>query len=288
MKHLTFNAGFDTRDTGEDIVFNNKMWISNGYYHGNVTYRDLWSSSDGINWNKELSYTPYDPYSEMVVYNGKIWAVKGSVWNSEDGVNWTKVLDQTPFGLRSYGETVVFNNKIFQLGNGKDVWCTEDGVTWELIANQAPYGDRKNSFVTVFNERLWLMGGYKEQANTPPEQGYANFTTFNDVWVSSDGSNWELVTNNASWPARQWAIVKVFDNKMWIIGGYSNKENTNLNDTWYSEDGVNWTQFTSGLMYTPRHEPTVIPFNGSLYILAGNEHPVLNDSWRIDKISVID
>jgi|TARA_Y100000296_G_scaffold86747_1_gene127642 hypothetical protein len=286
MNHLSFNCAFSPRDTGEDIVFNGKMWISNGYYHGNVTSRDLWSSINGVTWNMEVSDTPYDSYSEMVVYNGKIWAIKGSVWNSSDGVNWQLISSTTPFGIRSYGETVVFKNKIFQLGNGMDVWSTEDGVNWELIANQAPYGNRKNSFVTVFNGRLWLMGGYREETATPPEQAYSGFTSFNDVWVSDNGKDWSLVTLNATWTERQWSIVKVFDNKMWIIGGFSNKENRNLNDTWFSSDGVTWTEFTSGLMYTPRHEATVIPFEGSLYILAGNEHPVLNDSWRIDKVPV--
>ena len=49
--------------------------------------------------------------------------------------------------------------------------------------------------------------------------------------MSSDGSNWDLITENAPWEERQWAVVKVFDNKLWLIGGYSNKKNKNLNDT---------------------------------------------------------
>ncbi len=104
---ITDKAAFSPRDTAEDLVYDGKMWIRNGYYHGGKLTRDLWSSTDGANWTLVNAATPYDGYSEMVVFDGKMWAIKGSVWNSTDGVNWTQVLAKTPFGARGYGEVVV-------------------------------------------------------------------------------------------------------------------------------------------------------------------------------------
>jgi len=121
---LVDKAAFSPRDTAEDVVFAGKMWLSNGYYHGNKLSRDLWSAPDGITWTQVSNATPYDGYSEMVAYKGKMWAVKGSVWNSSDGVEWTQVLAKTPFGKRGYGELVVFQDKMWQLGCGRDVWCS--------------------------------------------------------------------------------------------------------------------------------------------------------------------
>ncbi len=72
--------------------------------------------------------TPYDPYCEPAVYRNKLWAVKGSVWNSEDGLHWSCVNPKTPFGVRGYGELVVFQDMMWQLGSGPDVWRTRDGV----------------------------------------------------------------------------------------------------------------------------------------------------------------
>ncbi|MBM4079446.1 MAG: hypothetical protein FJ278_07080, partial [Planctomycetes bacterium] len=132
-------AAFSPRDTAEDMVFNGKMWISNGYVAGGKLVRDLWSSSDGVTWTLVSDNTPYDGYGEMVVYDGKIWAVKASVWNSSDGVNWKQVSEKTPFGARGYGELVVFRDRMWQLGSGKDVWHTADGVKWECANANAPF-----------------------------------------------------------------------------------------------------------------------------------------------------
>ena len=101
------HAPFVERDTAEDAVFLGKMWISNAYSPGGALLRDLWNSEDGITWTKVLDETPYTGYAEMVVFQDKLWAIKGGVWNSTDGVNWTQVLEKTPFGAPGYGEVVV-------------------------------------------------------------------------------------------------------------------------------------------------------------------------------------
>ena len=45
------SAAFSPRDTAEDLVYDGRMWLSNGYYHGDVLTRDLWSSSNGVTWD---------------------------------------------------------------------------------------------------------------------------------------------------------------------------------------------------------------------------------------------
>jgi leucine-zipper-like transcriptional regulator 1 len=134
---VTEHAAFTPRDTAEDAVFLGKMWLSNAYNTEGKLTRDLWNSTDGVTWTKVLDETPYDGYSEMVVYHDKLWAIKGSVWNSSDGVNWTQVCAKTPFGTIGYGECVVFQDKIWQLG-GASVWNTSDGVTWNRVLETRP------------------------------------------------------------------------------------------------------------------------------------------------------
>ncbi|OIN98331.1 hypothetical protein AUJ66_01150 [Candidatus Desantisbacteria bacterium CG1_02_38_46] len=274
-------AEFSPRDTAEDLVFDGKMWLSNGYYHGNVLYRDLWCSKDGATWTLVSDTTPYDGYSEMVVYDNKMWAVKGSVWTSTDGINWTKVSDKTPFGVKGYGELIVHNDKIWQLGSGSDVWNTTDGINWTCTIKSAPYGRRFASAVTVFKDKLWLMGGSTPETNTPPEKGYPTATTHNDVWCSSDGANWTCVLEHAPWAPRQWFISKVYANKMWIIGGYDNVNAANLGDVWYTEDGINWVELVSETKFSGRHECTCYVYDKSLWVVAGNSWPVMNDVWKL-------
>ena len=274
-------AAFSPRDTSEDLVFSDKMWLSNGYYHGNVLSRDLWCSSDGVTWTLVNAETPYDGYSEMVAYKDKMWAVKGSVWNSTDGVNWQKVAERTPFGSRGYGELLVHDGKMWQLGSGQDIWHSADGKNWTCAVKAATYGRRAASAVVAFNDRLWLIGGRVPNRNDPPEKGYEQYTTFNDVWSSADGVSWKCDLEHAPWAPRMWFISKAYAGRMWIIGGYDNVNHKNFGDVWYSDDGVQWHEFQSKTSFEPRHEPTCYVFKKSLWVVAGNTWPVRNDVWRL-------
>lgn len=278
---VTDEAAFSPRDTAEDVVYDGRMWLSNGYYHGGVLTRDLWSSTDGVRWTLINPDTPYDGYSEMVAYDGKMWAVKGSVWHSTDGVNWTLGAASTPFGSRGYGELVVHRGRMWQLGSGRDVWHSGDGVNWTLATDDALFGNRAASAVVVFADKLWLMGGRVSRVNTPPEKGYPEYTTFNDVWCSEDGASWTRVLEHAPWAPRMWFISKVYDGKMWIIGGYDNANYKNFSDVWYSTDGVTWEEFVSETRFEDRHEPTCYVYDNSLWVVAGNTWPVVNDVWRL-------
>ena len=278
---VTEKAAFSPRDTSEDAVFNGKMWISNGYYHGNVLTRDLWRSEDGATWTRVSDATPYDGYSEMVVYKGKMWAIKGSVWSSADGEEWTQVLEKTPFGIRGYGEAVVFQDRIWQLGSGKDVWHTTDGAEWTCATDSAAYGKRSATAVAVFEDKLWVMGGSTSKRNDPPEKGYDTMTTLNDVWCSADGATWDRVLEHAPWAPRMWFIARAYAGRLWIIGGYDNVNSRNLGDVWYTEDGKTWHEFKAKTVFSPRHEPTVYVYDNSLWVVAGNHWPVQNDVWRL-------
>lgn len=278
---VTESAQWGPRDTAEPFVLNQQLWLSNGYYHGNVLYPDLWASKNGRHWRIVLEETPYRPYAEMVVYGGLVWAIKGSVWNSPDGENWQRVLEQTPFGTRGYGEALVHNGRIFQLGSGDDVYATSDGVNWECIADGLPFGNRAGSAVASFRGRLWLMGGRVGTPNDPPEEGYETWTTFNDVWSSEDGVTWERVLEHAPWAARTWFVAEVYRDRLWIIGGYDNVHHANFAEVWHTDDGVTWHQMPVPEGFKSRHEPTAWVFEGSLWIAGGNTWPVLNDVWRL-------
>jgi hypothetical protein len=278
---VTEHAAFSPRDTAEGVVFGGKLWLSNGYYHGNVLTRDLWCSTDGGEWTQVGDSTPYDGYSEMVVYEGKMWAIKGSVWHSSDGRNWIEALAETPFGVRGYGEVVIHEGKLWHLGSGEDVWTSADGVSWECVTKKTPYGPRYASAVAVFDDKLWVMAGSISEPNEPPEKGYPNMTTHHDVWCSADGARWERVLEAAPWAPRMWAIPAVYAGRMWIIGGYDNVNSRNLGDVWYTDDGKTWHEFTSETVFSPRHECTPYVWQGSLWVVAGNSWPVQNDVWRL-------
>ncbi|MCC6444219.1 MAG: hypothetical protein IT210_12295 [Armatimonadetes bacterium] len=282
LERVTEKADFAIRDTAEDAVFGGKMWMSNGYYGTNEDlYRDLWTSTGGQRWTKVLDSTPYDGYSEMVVFKRRLWAVKKSVWASTDGLRWERVLDNTPFGARSYGELVVFKNRMWQLGSGEDIWASADGSHWTCALPSAPFGKRHGSAVAAYKGNLWLMAGSTPETSDPPEKHYKTITTHNDVWSSPDGVKWARVLEHAPWDARTWTVAKAYAGKLWLIGGFDNRNSKNFAEIWYTEDGKDWRRFEADPFFSPRHEPTCYVYKGSLWIAAGNSWPLMNDVWRL-------
>jgi len=274
-------CAFSIRDTAEPAVFRGLMWLSNGYVHGDVLERDLWRSADGVQWTRVLDKTPYDGYSELAVHRDKLWAVKGSVWNSDDGLDWKLVNPRTPFGVRGYGELVVFKDRLWQLGSGPDVWHSEDGVHWDCAAAEAPFGPRYGAAVAVYRNALWLIGGATQQRSEPPEKHYPKYTTHNDVWRSEDGAHWTRVAAGAPWAPRMWFVAVEYAERLWILGGFSNREKVNFAEAWHTQDGLTWQPCISDPIFSPRHEPSPFVFNGSLWVIAGNSWPLTNDAWRL-------
>jgi hypothetical protein len=88
-----------------------------------------------------------------------------------------------------------------------------------------------------YNNKLWVMGGFDGDS-----------TYFNDVWSSSNGSDWTF-EGNAPWTARADFATTIYDNKIWIIGG-SQGLTPQYNDAWWSTDGSNWTQATAAGPWT--------------------------------------
>lgn len=274
------HAEFSPRDTAEGAVFSEKMWLSNAWHYDGTNERDLWSSDDGARWTKVHDQTPYDLYSELVVYKEKLWAIKNSVWCSENGVDWDRVLENTPFGSRLYGEVVVHDGKMWQLGSGPDVWWSTNGIDWICATPNAPYGDRWASGVAAFNGKLWVMGGAVPNTIVAGYSGYSNINAKNDVWSSIDGKIWTRVAEHAPWQSRMWFVAQAYMDRLWVMGGYDN-DSANFADAYYTRDGVNWQKYESDVWWSARHEPTPYVFNGSLWIVSGNSWPTMNDVWRI-------
>lgn len=274
-------CAFSIRDTSEPAVFRDQMWLSNGYYNGNVLTRDLWNSPNGIDWALVCDDTPYDGYSEMAVYRDKLWAIKCSTWNSDDGMAWRQVSPETPFGSRGYGELVIFRDRLWQLGSGRDVWSTEDGIEWECTTDSAPYGDRFGSAVAVFQDKLWLVCGATKEESDPPEKTYPQYTTHCDVWCSDDGRNWTCALEEGPFAPRMWVVAEIYGDRLWILGGFSNRRHVNFAEAWSTVDGATWTEYLPRPAFTPRHEVSPYVFDGSLWVVAGNSWPLMNDAWRL-------
>ena len=96
------------------------------------------------------------------------------------------------------------------------------GASWTKVAESVAWSPRVNHAVLVYNNKMWVLGGW------------SGFNT-TDVWSSSNGVSWSLVTSSAPWSAGV-SVGLVYDNKMWVLGA----------GVWYSADGASWTKTSSG------------------------------------------
>jgi uncharacterized protein YjdB len=218
---------FAGRHRAEIVVHNNKMWLIGGEGNGGIMGRttryfpdDIWSSSDGVNWNKEVSSVPFGGRigHKVVIFNNKFWLIGG----------------ETFFGFTT-------------LVGHTDVWSSEDGINWKEETASTPFGYRTGHEVLVFNNKLWLLGGLEAFSGTGV---YLNAAKFNDVWSSVDGVNWIQENSNAVSPATLFTPTKavLFNNKFWWLHGPD--LNPELSTIWSSDDGITWVQETTNVKHS--------------------------------------
>lgn len=302
------------------VNYNGKLWILGGRVLENGSgfeSNDVWNSSDdGTTWIQVKPNTPESSTSfkrsqehQAVVFNNEMWVLDGNgntAHKSTDGITWSTVpfsgavADNTHYAPRNQHQAVVFNNRLWIIGGNaggilqSDVWSTDGAlnanneVTWTQNKpnDDSAFSARTGHQVVAFKNKLWLIGG--------SPQGTAEL---NDVWSSSDGSNWNLVTNNAPFTTRTEHVCVVQNNgeRLWLIGGDGlNPNNTNiadsLNDIWYTDDGQNWVLYkqhvsddTSGEVFKGREEFDAVATSNAIIVTMGkNNTTFLNDSYKIN------
>ncbi len=181
------------------------------------------------------------------------------VWRSRDGVHWRQMTADAGWEPRAGLSVVVFRGEIYVLGGSQrdddavggddriyfnDVWKSRDGRSWELLTASAPWDPRAGARVVVKNGYIYLLGGEAGFFCAPPpcEPPY-----FNDVWRSRNGADWELVTEEAAWPARPGHQAVVLKNHIVLFGGFGLSDDPadpfgcgNPRDIWVSVNGADW------------------------------------------------
>ncbi|GEM_PF-7032374 len=275
---------FGPRDSSPDasLLYNGKFWIFAGYQYRNgewASSSEVWTSENGSEWVLLSEAPPYSPYSSFVNFQGYMWAIENYAYRSKDGINWEN-MGQLP--LEDGGRLCQFRGKLLWLKNDQ-IFSSSDGFNWSKIAEGLPFGGRSWPGFISFQDRLWVIGGGIGYGTDSPEFP-------NDVWVSSDATKWEKVVDNAEWPGRYWFNCVVFDDQIWILGGwnYYDSENQwagNRNDVWYSPDGIKWNEQENIDVWQKRHASFVWSTNEYLFFSSGyggrGLPTMYGDFWRM-------
>ncbi len=204
----------------------------------------------------------------------------GEIYNSGDGQTWELVNASPPWAKRYAPGGVVYDGKMWVMGGNRnglhnDVWCSTDGIDWQCVTESAPWSPRQLfGNVVVKDGAMWVMGG--GITNYEPFRGYR------DVWRSTDGEHWDLVTDHAPWDGRIWSECMVYRNRIFLLGGFRAEPVwENREDVWYSANGKDWKQLKTDTQWPDRHELSAYVHDGKLWVVAGNHWPLMNDVWSL-------
>ncbi len=203
-------------------------------------------------------------------------------------VRWTKVTDQAGWRPRDSQGELVFQDRMWILGGWydsftsppRDVWSSADGKSWTRSTDSAPWKHSDLPMSIAFGGRMWMMGGWVD-GRLPTH------SASNQVWASSDGTQWDQVTSSAAWSPRIAAALVEFKGRMILLGGtedyYFGGADSLRNDVWASSDGKQWTQLTSSAGWSPRAYHQAVVLNDKIYVFGGGnyvpEYHALNDVW---------
>jgi dihydrofolate reductase len=291
------------------VVFDDKMWVISGINSSGLPNNVL-SSTNGVTWNEVYSdadeFSRRWKHSSVVFDDGKgekMWVIAGSdhgsftrndVWNSTDGKTWARIKDNNSSGFRrrELHSSVVFDKQMWVIGGLQyvpqgdgtvnDVWSSTNGATWDRIKdnNSDGFSVRRGHTSVAFNdgssdgEKIWVIGGIN-----------SSNVRLNDVWNSTDGKTWTPVkaNNSEGFSARIGHTSVVFDNKMWVIGGF---DGTLKDDVWSSTNGVTWNEETDNPGFTGRYNHTSVMFKNKIWFMAGSDslsNTSKNDVWYMVK-----
>jgi hypothetical protein len=85
--------------------------------------------------------------------------------------------------------------------------------------------------------------------------------------------DWVQETRKAEWQARDSQGEFVYDDNMWILGGWLTPKTPNLLDVWKSPDGKNWIRTLETAPWVQSDLPVSLVFKGKMWIMGGRKLP---------------
>ena len=97
---------------------------------------------------------------------------------------------------------------------------------------------------------------------------------------------WICATERAAFAGRDGAGALVFNDRMWLLGGWNPGDRVNFpevcnSEVWSSEDGVHWTEVCAEAPWEGRHTAGYAVHAGRMWIVGGdsNQGHYQNDVW---------
>lgn len=144
-----------------------------------------------------------------------------------------------------------------------------ENLEWKKVDFNIPWSGRDAHWTVLFQNKIWLMGGVEGGEIDTKNPEYEKIPHKSDIWVTDNGKNWQLITEKAPWGERRSAGVVVFQNKIWLMGGWEKISGETKNDVWVTENGKDWEKVLESAPWPPREGHAIAVFNDRIYLVGG-------------------
>jgi hypothetical protein len=190
----------------------------------------IWSNAAFTGMNMRATSAGLRYNSIVYLICGK--SAVGSYWSDMTYVpDAIAVMTSIPSNLGNLSghQAVVFNNKIYVIGGTTDgnsgtataKVSTSTGGAFSQV-NVAPFSARTDFALATNGTTMYVIGG-KNTSNVD----------LNDVWSTTDGTNWTQITTSAAFSARHGMRVEYLGGKLYLIGGIIGS--TATGEVWVSQ-----------------------------------------------------
>lgn len=277
------------RDGSWGFSIGSNDYIAFGWVSGANSNKEFYKSTNNGTSYTQQSDLPFTKRHTAATFNldGSAYVVGGDayVYATDswmyDGTSWTQKASDCGIGNRILMGAAYLNGAFYIIGGqvgplisqGKYdnvLRSTDNCVSFTQIATTPFTGGNLWGACAAFKGRIWKVCGgiYDDTA------GLLLRTYPKEIYSSADGITW-VYEGIFPGSGRQYHQTIVFDDKLWVIGGFYNSGMSldNLGDTWYSSNGVDWTQLT-GSSITDLHALTAwVGSDNKIHTFGGSTDP---------------
>ena len=262
-------------------VFNDNLYAEATNYEEGAT---IWRSADSATWTQVTSpgfdstYGANNPIVfDMVIFKDQLYtgtgnwestSSAGQIWRAPNGTDWSQVAASGLGNPNNAGFTTFtsFNGMLYAAAlnriDGAEIWRSNTGNngSWQRVASQG-FGGGSSYFIitslTTFKGQLYA--GVEATAGTGAQ-----------VWRSSNGTTWTLVSDNGFGDTDnfQTGSSVVYRSQLYV----TTRNDVTGAQLWHSSNGINWVQVVGdgfGDINNYKIE-SLTTFGGALYAAANN------------------
>lgn len=215
----------------------------------------------------DAGFPPSYNFPVHVVEGGRFVALHPEgTWISSDGITWTRGALPWSGMNAAYLSYIQHDGAAWALGTLEGnyerftiqpvIRRTSNYESWDVVGRTATLPSLVFYAAASYRGAMWILGGWNGQRET------------SEVWRSTDGLAWELVTRQAPWSPRIGAKAIVFRDRLYLIGG-ARLDGPSSNDVWSTANGTDWTRETTQIAVEEAGGTPVV-FRDRLWLIGAN------------------